>query len=67
MLDPERAQLPDHDARVFAGDVAEDEIALGVEHRVGEMGDIDDGRRPLQDAQHVGRPLARHDDPQMIH
>ena len=67
MLDAELAEPGDHDARVLACDVTEDEVASRPFRHVADAYDVDGGRVIEQHTVSRVRELMRYDDAEMDH
>ncbi len=67
VMDPELLQVGDHDARVLAGDVAQDRVALGLSRDAFEDDHVVDGVRLLEERERLLGLGFRRDDPQVDH
>jgi len=65
LVDPELLEVGDHDARVLARDVGEDDVAMRVAGHALEQGDVADRIRALEQLERALRVVRRRDDPQM--
>ena len=63
LVDPELAQALEHRARALPGHVAQHDVAGGLPGGAGEHDDVGDGGVPVQEVEHVGRNVRRHNEP----